>query len=310
MVVSIVKGWLASVLMAAILSSVPSIGYAQDDGNVLFLSEYLYGDYYYARLGDVDGFDPGLISPRRLRLPRSFRADIELGNHDVSPDGKYLVFAARNTRDYDWDIYSGTIDLRKRRIRRVQRIIRNIGTRDEDPRFSWDGTQIVYKCDGNICIYPELIYTHPVVASWCELWAPSLDQSGYSISYTKRCGAAADDKIWRYDLLTGIESQVPGESGSADRFAHFLDDGRIVYSHIDPVAARSGLWLYDSGYVSLLHQRTGSDDDPYPDKHDRNHIAFIGWEGNGYNLFMYRHDRGDSVRLTQGIPILAPVLFR
>ena len=49
---------------------------------------------------------------------------------------------------------------------------------------------------------------------------------------------------------------------------------------------------------------------PSPDKHNFNHIAFIGWENDGYNLFMYRQMSTDSVRLSQGLPMLAPVLFR
>jgi Tol biopolymer transport system component len=300
----------AGLVLVLVLLHAANIASAQGDGNVLFLSEYLHGDYYVAPLGDVDEASPGLIQPRQLRLPWWFRRGVELGNHDVSPDGRYIVFAARTTDDYDWDIYGGRIDVNRRLIRGVQRIIGNDGEREEDPRVSWDGTQVVYKCDGNICIYPNYIYTNPVVASWCELWAPSMDRSGYVISYTKRCGDAADDKIWYYNLLTGTESQVPGIYGSADRFGHYLDDGRIVYSHIDSTQSRSSLWIAEAGFASLLHDRTDSDDDPYPDKHDPNHIAFIGWEGDGYNLFIYRRDQGDSVRLTQGIPILSPVLFR
>jgi hypothetical protein len=312
MFVSTLKNWevLPGTGLVVLIYLFSGTAIAQDDGNVLYLSEYLHGDYYYARLRDVDRSNPRFIRPRKLRLHSSFRENVELGNHDVSYFGKKIVFAARNTIDYDWDIYIGTIDLRRKRIRNVDRIIRNIGARDEDPRFSWDGTQIVYKCGGDICVYPEFNYTNPVVKSWCELWAPSFDPSGYRISYTKRCGGRSDDRVWQYDLLTGSESAVPSATSSTDRFSQFLDDGRIVYSHIDIAAARSSLWIYDSGYVSQLHDQTESDDDPYPDKHDRNHIAFIGWEDDGYDLYVYRQSRGDAVRLSDGLPILAPVLFR
>ena len=235
---------------------------------------------------------------------------MELGNHDVSTDGRQIVFAARDTDDYDWDIFTGSIDLERRRIRKVRRIVSGADSRDEDPRFSWDGTQVVYKCSGNICVYPEFVYQNPVVPSSCELWAPSIDQSGFNISYTKRCEEAAGDRIYQYNLITGRETMIPAGSGATDRFAYFLDDGRIVYSHISSPSSGSSLWIYDSGSVFLLHDRTVSDDDSYPDKHDRNHIAFIGWENGGYNLFMYRRDRHDSVRLTEGRPILSPVLFR
>ncbi len=91
---------------------------------------------------------------------------------------------------------------------------------------------------------------------------------------------------------------------------HYLQDGRIVYSHIDSNTSTSSLWTHDYGFVLSPHDRTSSDGDPYPDKHNFNHIAFIGWENDGYNLFMYRQMSTDSVRPSQGLPMLAPVLFR
>lgn len=281
-----------------------------DDGYVLYLSEYLTGDYYYAPLTQVDSDNPPLIRPRMLRLPWRFRSRVELGNADVSYDGRRIVFAARKTSDNDWNIYTGNIDVNRGRIRQLRRIIRNIGTRDEDPRFSWDGSQIVYKCDGNICIHDNSGQTDPIVQSWCELWAPSFDLSGYTVTYTKRCGDGSSDRIWEYNLLSGVETDVPNIGGGADRFSHYLEDGRIVYSHIDAATNTSSLWSHDYGSASPFHDRTSSDDDPYPDKHNFNHVAFIGWEDGGYNLFMYRLMSGDSVRLSQGIPMLAPVLFR
>ena len=40
--------------LAAVLSIFAATAFAEDDGNVVYLSEYLYGDYYVAALGDVD----------------------------------------------------------------------------------------------------------------------------------------------------------------------------------------------------------------------------------------------------------------
>jgi hypothetical protein len=283
---------------------------AQGDGYVLFLDEYLYGDFYVASLPDVDGAADAEIVPRRLRLSRGFGGTMEIGNADVAYQGSTMVFGARDTRTDDWGIYTGTIDIRRSRIAGVEALVQTPGAREEDPRFSWDGQQVVYKCDGNICIYPET-RPNPVVASECELWAPSFAASGFAVSYTKRCaGDPQSDRIWYFDLLTRRETQVPNQDGGPDRFAYFLDDGRIVYSHSDPQSAASSLWVYDSGATSLLHDRTVSDDDAYPDKHDREHIVFIGWEDDGYKLFMYRQSRRDSIRLNGSGDVLGPVMFR
>jgi hypothetical protein len=282
---------------------------AEDDGYVLFLDEYLHGDFYVAALGDVDARGVHYIRPRRLRMPWPFGTAYEIGNADVSIDGRTIVFAARHEDELDWDIYAGTLDLSRNRVLDVEKIIGESGTREEDPRFSWDGGQIVYKCDGNICVYPG-DFGNPAVASSCELWAPAFDPSGYTISYGARCGDAASDRLRQTELLTGKTVEIPNAGGGADRFAQFANDGRLVYSHIDSTTGTSSLWTYDSGFSQPLLDRTYSDDDPYPDKRDSNHIAFIGWQDDGYDLFIYRADRNDAVQLTRGISVLGPVLFR
>lgn len=285
---------------------------AQDDGYVLFFDEYQFGDFYVARLGDVDRPAPRMIRPRKLRLPSEYESGFEIGNADVASDGRTIVFGGRFTSDEDWGIYRGTINLGRRRIEGVEPWIQHAGVREEDPRFSWTGYQIVYKCDFDICTFPD-DYGNPVVASPCELWAPSFDLSGFRISYAERCVGAESDLIWQHDLPLGPRSQIPNAGDGPDRFAHFLADGRIVYSHTRPVGANrqeSSLWVFDSGSVSLLHDATESDDDAYPDRRNPDHIAFIGWQDGRYNLFIYRDSRRDSVRLTRGISVIGPVLFR
>jgi len=142
------------------------------------------------------------------------------------------------------------------------RTIRNVGERDEDPRFSWDGSQIVYKRSGNICLYSNSPFANPVVASWCELWTPSFDYSGFTITYTKRCGDRSSDRIWEFNTVTGQEMPVSNVDGGADRFAQYLEDGRIIRSHIDADTTPSSLWSRDYGRVAVFHDRTRSDDDP------------------------------------------------
>ena len=299
------------VLALACCFLIASVSSAPNDGYVLYLDEYLTGDYYVAELRDIDSDNPPLVNPRKLQLPASFRQSVEIGNADVSVDGSTIVFAARQFSDLDWDIYKGTIDLQRNGIRNVSLLVRNEGGRDEDPKFSWDGMSVIYKCDGDICIYPEL-YPNPVVSSWCELWSPAYSPTGYTISYTKRCADSDSDRIWEYGLMTGIESIVPNDGGGPDRFAQYLDDGRLVYSHVNTDTATSDLWQHNLGFTSMLYDGDASDDDPYPDKHNRDRIAFIGWDDveANYNLYIYRRGRADAVQLTEGTPVLAPVLFR
>lgn len=65
---------------------------------------------------------------------------------------------------------------------------------------------------------------------------------------------------------------------------------------------------YEGGSISPFHDRTESDDDPYADKSNWEYLAFVGYQ-NGYDLFIYRESRRDSVQLTQGTPVLGPIIF-
>ena len=85
---------IGAICLSVLVLSFSTSAFAQDDGYVLYLSEYLYGDFYFASLGDVDGKKVRRIRPRKLRLPKSFRSQAEIGNPDVSIDGKSIVFAA------------------------------------------------------------------------------------------------------------------------------------------------------------------------------------------------------------------------
>ena len=85
-----------SCLIALLATLLPCAASAGDDGFVLFLDEYLYGDFYVAELGDIDVNDSHFIRPRRLRLPSPFGRDYEIGNADVAVDGRSIVFAARH----------------------------------------------------------------------------------------------------------------------------------------------------------------------------------------------------------------------
>ena len=314
---------LASAVLATLsMLVVAGVVHASDDGYVLYLSKYLDGDYYVAPLGDVDVAKPRVIRPKKLRFPKRFRSLVLIGNQDVSPNGRNIVFAA--SRKADWDIYTGVLDLDRSRITDVVLLIKNSfgndPTRDEDPRYSWDGSQIVYKCAFDICIYDQQGEITKVAESPCELWAPSFDPSGYWVSYAKRGdemdGGCDDDpqkdRIWVKNLQNQGVSEFPlgTDNGGPDRFAHYLGDNRVVYSHIDGATLGASLWIHEGGAVELLHNETVSDDDAYPDKHDANHIAFVGWQPGGYQFFIYRVDQGDAVRLSRNLPVLAPVLFR
>jgi hypothetical protein len=269
---------------------------------VLYLDEYITGGYYLAALPDLQSDQPAPISPRRVTL-KNFRG--RLGNPDVSADGRRIVFAGllRN----EWGVYAGKLDVIRSEVTDIVALANRRGIREEDPRFSWDGQQVVYKCAGDICLHPERA-PGPVVVSACELWGPSFHPAGTRLAYAARCGAPESDRIHVYDLATGQTQVVANADGGPDRFPHFRGDGALIYSHLDPAAGEASLWRYAGGQTTLFHDRTVSDDDPYADKTDWEYLAFVGYQER-YNLFIFRESRRDSVRISQSVSVLGPVIF-
>lgn len=271
---------------------------------VLYISDYLSGNFYLAALPDLTVDDPGLVDPQLVSLGR-FRG--KLANPDVSADGQKIVFAAvvRNS----WNIYVGALDVANARVTDLRMLVSGDGQRIEDARFSWDGEQVVYKCANDICVHPP-VGPNPLIDSNCELWAPVFHPGGTRIAYSRRCNDdPASDRIEIYDLGTGLTDSVPNADGGPDRFPTFRGDGRLVYSHLSQGSGTASLWSYANGTTQLFHDRTESDDDPYANKRDWELLAFIGYD-QGYQLFVHREWRNDSVQLTSGLPVLGPVIFQ
>ena len=282
----------------------------------IFLDSYPRGSLHLVELPDLDAPRVKTVrsEPLSLDLPRKYRRKFQVANGDVHSDGsnRRIVFGGRTSSNSSWDIYLADVDVATGTLGNVRELIANRNIREEDPRFSWDGLQVVYKCDGKIClINTDGTGEREIVAkNGCELWAPALDSSGFVVTYVERCGDAESDRIVRYSMLSGQSTVVPNTGGGPDRFPHFTVTGEIVYSHIDRDTDTASLWLYiDGSGTALLHDETSSDDDPYAYRIDRDYLAFIGWEQDVYSLYMYRMGSQQAVRLTQGVNVLGPILF-
>lgn len=288
---------------------------------VLFLDQYIYGDYYLANVPSLDGTEIPLSRPEAVRI-QGFSG--RLGNPDVSRDGSFVVFAGfvRN----DWNIYRGELDVVGRQITDVRALLNDPRVREEDPRLSWDGQHVAYKRDGSIFIANVGTGARSLVAQTpgCELYGPSFHPNGLEVSYTARCGDEASDRIRTIALNREGELLLPAGSPpvqvrdvseeGTDRFPHYLTDGRLVYAHTNGGGTDASLWAYqatgpDTGFGGFFHDRTMSDDDPYAHKSDPDLLAFSGY-GTRYDLYVYRLSTQDSLQLSAGINVLGAVLFR
>ena len=283
------------------------------EGNyVLYFDHYLGTKFYLAKLEGLSDDQPPLINPVELTL-RRFKG--RLGNPDVSFDGKIIVFAALVRGD--WNIYRGDLDVVNKAILNIVPLVNERGIREEDPRISWDATEVVYKCGDNICIVrldsPEFRILE--VNDTCELYGPAFDYTGTMISYTERCADEEYDRIVIHDTITHREIKLGSEGQGPDRFPHFLTDDRLLYSHIDSIEGTASLWQYDlnnpDASPSLFHKKTISDDDSYAHKLDSEYLLFSGFDlkTDRYDLYVYRESTGDSKKLSNNQSIIGAVMF-
>jgi WD40-like Beta Propeller Repeat len=292
----------------------------------IFLDDYPTGHFQLIELPCLDSQPDGFATPRELALdlPKNQRRKFQIANGDVFFDGiRYrFVFGGRTDPSDHWGIWGGVLDIGGGKITNIHPIVRTPGVREEDPRFSSDGQWIVYKSDGQIWLTPlggnwgdPSAYAPPILfeaENDCELWAPSMYAN--VVSYARRCnGDEQSDRIV-YHPLGDNRVILESEGGGPDRFAHFTRDGYLVYSHVDLTTGRASLWRYipSGAYVNpeLLLDWTPSDDDAFADRQFSDYIAFSGWSGDGYDLYVTRQSIPNvAVQLTDGINVLGTITF-
>jgi WD40-like Beta Propeller Repeat len=289
----------------------------------IFLDDYPTGRFQLIELPCLDSQADAFATPRELTLDLSRNAQrrFQIANGDVIYDGAQyrFVFGGRVDSSDHWGIWGGVLDVGRAMITDIHPIVRTAGVREEDPRFSSDGQWIVYKSDGQIWFVPlggvwgdPSAYAPPILfeaENDCELWAPSMYAN--VVSYARRCdGDSQSDRIV-YHPLGDNRVILQSEGGGPDRFAHFTRDGYLVYSHLDVSSGRASLWRYiPNGAPQRLLDWTPSDDDAFADREFGDYIAFSGWGGGGYDLYVTRQSvPGVAVQLTDGINVIGTIMF-
>jgi hypothetical protein len=292
----------------------------------MFLDGYPTGRWQLVELPCLDTQPESPATPRELALdlPKNQRRKFQIANGDVFySGGQYrFVFAGRTGPGDHWGIWGGVLDISGGRITDIHPIVRTAGKREEDPRFSVDGQSIVYKSVydnvGTIRIVSPLddwggSYADiPFAATpGCELWVPTMLTTN-TVAYVRRCDGDESDRVV-YDS-GGRQTELDSLGDGPDRFSHFTPLGDLVYSHLDTSAGRASLWYYNPGNQPReLLDWTESDDDPFADR-QFDYIAFSGWGGDGYDLYLTRlsdllSNSPSAVKVTDGINVLGTVTF-
>jgi len=201
---------------------------------------------YHAYVGYGDGsshlFLYNFATRARTQLDQPAWNIADPMNANFSPDGRRIVFMGRQSGN--WNVFAWTLGSASA----PSNLTASLGGRNEDPKFSFDGTQVFLKHEGDLRVGTLAVDAQGVtsVSSWKALTADgwSVEQSmpdpsadGRAVFYT--AGAGADMRIWRLDVASGAAAQfVKPPAGASDYYPIVRDADTYFFTR---VTAGSGL---------------------------------------------------------------------
>lgn len=212
-------------------------------------------------------------------------------NAHFSPDGKKIVFMGISQTNNSWDIYSFTLGTNVQPTNLTQ----NSLGRDEDPKFSPDGTKIVFKQNGalkEMDTSGNILRT--ITVSNTEASMPYYTADGNSIVYSgnESNNSAAD--IIKYSILDGTTQPLAAMVNINEYYPIVIDADTFLFSRS---TTSDQVYLgYFNGTASLKLPFNESDadfSDAYP---VNNHILLLSSTKQGgrgeYDLYLADMESG------------------
>ena len=242
---------------------------------------------------DGNVFVYNLDSQTLLNITRPLPIKNAMNPH-FSPDGSKIVFMAiqqgsPSTRQ-NLDIF--VYDLAEAQL---YNLTPNVGIIDEDPKFSPDGSQILWKRQGQIWrMNADGTSQAQLTTTPDEKSGPNYSPDGTKIVYWSGASSSAD--IWWMNANGTSPSALIATSGIQEYYPIYRDANNILYSRWESASDQHDkIYNYSisSGTSSrLLINMTGVEDaDAYPVNAD--FLVFSSTRAGGnYNIFLGRYDNG------------------
>jgi hypothetical protein len=254
------------------------------------------GTLFFHRYSDYASWDAtmwslDLDSGSFIQINKNWTTVLSPINAHVSSDGQYLTFMGSaaglpeidGEAHHDWDVFishwegsqwSDPINLTGAN-----------GKRDEDPKFSPDGTTIVYKEDGILAT---------VASTGGAKSYLSVGESESSMPYYRTNGIdilfERQGNIFLKTAL-GDELMDPGTGGESSYYPIGVDNERFLFTRVQDSQHDGIRWGYYDGRLStdlFFNNDEWDSSDPYPYKDARDFIFLVSGDVNipkgGYNL--------------------------
>lgn len=245
----------------------------------------VYHTYSCYRCNDSNIFLYNFSTKERTILSQNWTITNPMNAH-FSPDGKKIVFMGISQINNTWDIYIYTLgsDVQPTNL------TPNSLERDEDPKFSFDGTKIIYKTNG---ILNEMNTSGTVLKTFTlpnvEASMPYYTIDGNSIIYSgneKNNNDTAD--IIKYNILDGSTQALATMQNVNEYYPIVIDANTFLFTRS---TTSDQVYLgYFNGEkpVKLAFNETDSDfSDAYPVDDHTLLISCTRKGGKGaYDLFL------------------------
>uniref|UniRef100_UPI0032176F75 InlB B-repeat-containing protein n=1 Tax=uncultured Draconibacterium sp. TaxID=1573823 RepID=UPI0032176F75 len=215
-------------------------------------------------------------------------------NAVASPDGSKIVFMGDNSGEpRDWDIYIWDINSSSS----PQNLTNGNNLRDEDPRFSPDGSKIIFKQNGDIKVMDlngEILSNVTSDGSTNEESMPFFNANETKIVYAR--GAKATSDIYVINSDGTNQTPLYNESSLCEYFPVFKDNSTFFYTRwVSTNDEHDQIYLGDySGNSERLsiNEYTSDNSDASPVGSD--YLFFSSTRnGSGYDLFLGQISTGE-----------------
>ncbi|MCL1871044.1 MAG: hypothetical protein FWF90_11615 [Promicromonosporaceae bacterium] len=244
-------------------------------------------------------------------------------NGVISPDGRYLLFMAIS--EGEWNVFAWHLDTADDPVNLTKNGDPGLGLtwgRNEDPKWSPDGSRVYWKHEGDIVTAdvdialdgtPSLSGRRNLTntpwdrtANTGEDWMPYPAPDDSVVYYTTGVGVDAD--IWMVDTTTGTTTAVAATPGVQEYYPVLAEDGTLYYARWaststrdDEVWARSTTGVHAPAPFNLAGANSS---DPWPVP-GTTWVVFVATESDGfYHLYAGDSLTGNTVALaTLGLDV-------
>ena len=268
----------------------PGIAPAAPSGNIPQLTGQLFFHNYTSyEAGDGRLWQLDLATGRLARISDGWPITNTINPH-ISADGKSMVFMGQDAAsgDGNWDVYLSTWD--GTRWGTPKNLTGPNDKSDEDPKFSPDGSHIVFKIDGAVTeMTPDGTVTRTITGKDPEAGQPYYLPNGKDIMYSEGTGVGAKIVEMTADSKRRVLADLPG---TVDYYPIGMDDKSFLFTNVQAETKYDRIMQghYDGSTPTpyFFDSNTADHSDAYPYEDGSKYLFYVTTDGDqtrgGYDI--------------------------